>query len=95
MTSPVRQPIRQCPICDVPTSARWCCGLDLADARPWRMTRSRIRAVHVLARSRKGLDEETYRARLAAIGVTSSLQFTREQFDSFMRGLRALPDALT
>ena len=58
------------------------------------MTRARIRAVHVLARKRKGLDEETYRLRLRAVGVGSSLELSHTQFDALMRGLRALPDAV-
>mgnify|MGYP000878483846 CR=1 FL=1 len=85
--------MRTCPQCDRETAAAWCCGFDLASAPPWRMTRERIRAVHVLARSRKGLDDETYRLQLQAVGVTTSLALNRQQFHRLMRALRALPDA--
>jgi hypothetical protein len=85
---------RQCPMCETRTTARWCCGIDLAvRRRPWRMTPQRVRAVHIVARVRKGLDEDTYRMRLATLGVETSKQFSREQFRSFMAGLRSLPDA--
>lgn len=84
---------RQCPMCETRTRERWCCGIDLAVHRkPWRMTIERIRLVHVLARSRKGLDAETYRLRLRALGVESSKQLNRAQFHRFLRGLSELPD---
>lgn len=57
------------------------------------MDRSKTRAVHVLARSRKGLSDADYRAQLARVGVTSSLQLTREQFAQLMANLGDLPDA--
>lgn len=85
--------MRACPVCERETAAAWCCGIELAAAQPFRMTRERIRAVHVLARSRKGLDEETYRLQLQAVGVESSLALNRQQFHRLMRALRALPDA--
>ena len=85
--------LRTCPRCQQPTSHRWCCGLDLAVRKRWRMTRDRVRLVHVLARSRKGLSEELYRLRLAAVGVESSLQLPRVQFHQLLVGLRALPDS--
>lgn len=84
---------RTCPKCGARTNSAWCCGIDLLARCRWCMTRDRIRDVHVLALGAKGLDEETYRLRLAAIGVESCKQFTRQQFDDFMRALRALPDA--
>lgn len=85
--------LRTCPRCQQHTSHRWCCGLDLATRKRWRMTRDRVRMVHVLARSRKGLSEEMYRLRLAAVGVDSSLQLSRLQFHQLMAGLRTLPDS--
>lgn len=84
---------RECPLCGARTTRVWCCGLDLAAAKPWRMTGARVHAVHVLARAQKGLDEETYRARLGAVGLKSCLDMNRLQFHEFMRALRALPDA--
>lgn len=84
---------RTCPRCERITADRWCCGLDLACGTPWRMTRERVRHVHALAYARKGLDAETYRLRLRAVGVTSSLELDRGQFERLVRGLLALPDA--
>ena len=85
--------MRTCPVCERETAAAWCCGIELAAAQPWRMTRERVRAVHVLARSRKGLDQETSRLQLHAVGVKTSLALNRQQFNRLMRALRALPDA--
>lgn len=85
--------IRHCPRCQKSTRERWCCGIDLAACKRWRMTQDRVRLVHVLARSRKGLSDELYRLRLAAIGVESSLQLSRMQFHQLVAGLRALPDS--
>lgn len=82
-----------CPVCQTAATSPWCCGIDLTAAAPWRMTPERIRAVHVLAMTTKGLDEETYRLRLGAVGVESCKQFTREQYHTFMGALRDLPDA--
>lgn len=93
MLSQVGVTIHTCPRCQQTTSHRWCCGLDLATRKRWRMTRDRVRMVHVLARARKGLSEELYRLRLAAVGVDSSLQLSRLQFHQLMAGLRALPDS--
>lgn len=55
------------------------------------MTRDRLKLVHALAR-RKGLDDETYRLRLGAVGVTSSKELKRESFQAFVDGLNKLPD---
>lgn len=85
---------RTCPMCGAATFTGWHCGLDLsAPTAGWRMGRRELRAVHVLALVVKGLDEETYRLRLGAVGVDSSKQFSRRQFFDFMAGLRTLPDA--
>ena len=91
MTTNIRH--RYCPQCGSRTLLRWHCNIDLSARRRWAMSPERIRAVHVLARSVKGLDEETYRLRLAAVGVTSCKELSRAQFAAFMAGLRALPDA--
>jgi len=86
---------RRCPRCERLTALRNCCGIDLtARRRPWRMDAAKVRLVHVL-KARKGLDEETYRLRLAAVGAESSKQLDRERFRTFLQGLAALPDAPT
>jgi hypothetical protein len=82
-----------CPRCDKLTAEPWCCGIDLRARKRWRMTRELVRMIHVLARSRKGLTEEEYRLRLAAVGVSTSLQLGRDQFYRLLDGLRALPDS--
>lgn len=82
-----------CPRCYQSTTDRWCCGLDLLARKSWRMTPDRVRLIHVLARSRKGLTEEQYRLRLAALGADTSLRLGREQFHQLLAGLRLLPDA--
>lgn len=82
-----------CPRCDKLTAERWCCGIDLLAGKRWRMTADRVRMVHVLARSRKGLTDEEYRLRLGAVGVTTSLKLSREQYHRLLVGLRALTDS--
>ena len=56
------------------------------------MTKALVQRVHAVARGRKGLDEETYRLRVRAVGAETSKRFTREQYREFMRGLAKLPD---
>lgn len=82
-----------CPRCQKLTAASWCCGLDLTGRKRWRMTHDRVRMIHVLARSRKGLTDEEYRLRLAAVGVETSLRLGRDQFHRLLVGLRSLPDS--
>lgn len=82
-----------CPRCAQLTAERWCCGIDLLARKRWRMTHDRVRMIHVLARARKGLTEEEYRLRLAAVGVSTSLKLGRDQFHQLLVGLRSLPDA--
>lgn len=91
MTSPLVKR-RRCPRCERITAATDCCGIDLTvRRRPWSMTPVNIRLVHVL-KARKGLDEETYRLRLGAVGVDSCKQLSRTAFRTFLSGLAALPD---
>lgn len=92
--TPKRPRRRRCPRCDVLTHAPDCCGILLANARRWRMTPERIRAVQLL-RVRKGLDEETYRLRLGAVGVSTCKALTRAAFRRFVAGLQSLPDSPT
>lgn len=87
--------MRTCPRCQQSTASTWCCGLELTARKRWRMTRDRVRMIHVLARSRKGLTDEQYRLRLGAVGVDTSLKLSRDQFHNLLRGLRALPDSST
>lgn len=86
---------RKCPRCGTLTPAANCCGIELAAKRRqrWRMSSLLVRQVHAVARRQKGLDEETYRLRLGAVGVESCKQFTRLQYKGFMHELAKLPDA--
>lgn len=84
---------RTCPLCRSTVRTDYCCGIDFRAPRSaWRMTGEKVRLVHVLARSRKGLDEETYRLRLAGVGVSTSLALSRDQFHALLAGLASLPD---
>lgn len=84
--------MNQCPRCGSESSQRMCCG-EVLHRRRWKMTKERVRALRVLAHAQKGLDKETYRLRLQAIGVDSTLDLSREQYVQFIVGLRALPNA--
>lgn len=59
--------------------------------RRFAMTKDRLKLVHALARQ-KGLDDETYRLRLGAVGVGSAKELKRDTFQTFMDGLKRLPD---
>lgn len=84
---------RRCPRCERLTGASNCCGIDLTvRPRPWVMDKARIHLVHVV-KARKGLDDETYRLRLGAVGVDSCKQLSRRAFSTFLQGMAALPDA--
>lgn len=83
---------RRCPRCERLTLQRDCCGIDLfAKRRRWKMTPKLKQLVHVVA-ARKGLDDDTYRLRLRAVGVGSCSDFNRATFAVFMGALSALPD---
>jgi len=87
---------RPCPRCRalVSLSRKRCptCSADL-QRRVWTLTTVRIRALRALAHTRKGLDDETFRDRLAQLGVASTKDLTRELYHTFRAGLLALPDA--
>lgn len=84
---------RRCPRCDRLTARHDCCGIDLTvRRRRFKMTPDLLRMVHTTV-SQKGLDDETYRLRLGAVGVASSKQFDRTTFSRFMAELAKLPDA--
>lgn len=86
---------RQCPRCGHNNAAteRECshCMTSLVQP-PWRMTASRVRYVHVLARQQKGLTEEFYRLRLGAVGVATCKDLKRAQYAQFVHGLKRLPN---
>ena len=93
MTAQRRPRRKRCPRCERLTLLRNCCGVDLTvRRRRFKMTPELLRMVHATV-SRKGLDEETYRLRLGAVGVASSKQFNRGTFSRFMAELAKLPDA--
>ncbi|ODV25942.1 MAG: hypothetical protein ABT19_03245 [Rhodanobacter sp. SCN 68-63] len=85
--------MNRCPRCGTTTEQPWCCGVDLHALAPWQMTPERVRIVHVLARSQKGLSEEQYRLQLGALGVSSSRMMSRAQFYAFVQRMRSLPDS--
>lgn len=94
----MRRRVRRCPRCGQPHAGRVrkCVVCETPLTRPrWKMTKQRIKAVHVKARAQKGLDEETYRDRLAQVGVQSCKEMKRQQYVDFMKALDKLPDVET
>ncbi len=81
---------RTCPRCARRTPDAYCCGIHLAE--PFRMTRQRVLALRRHAHGRKGLDEETYRLHLQAVGAASTLELDRAQYHAILVRLNALPD---
>lgn len=72
------------------------CG-EILDSAGWEMTPKRLAAVHARARS-KGLidqhgDRDMYMVALNDIGVSSSKDFSRSQYQQFMTYVNRLPDA--
>lgn len=93
MNATPRPQRRRCPRCERLTARSDCCGIDLTvRRRRFKMTPHLLKMVHATV-AQKGLDEETYRLRLGAVGVTSSKQFKRDTFSRFMAELSRLPDA--
>lgn len=94
--NPARQ--KPCPRCRASIGARRqrCpqCQADLRRA-PWQMTAGRIRVLRTIVHTRKGLDEETYRDLLGAMGVTSTKKLTRQQYLDLRARLMSLPDSPT
>lgn len=82
---------RQCPICGGQTRARDCCGVRLGG--PFHMTGARVKALRAYAHGRKGLDQETYRLHLHAVGVDSTLHLDADRYNALLARLRGLPDA--
>lgn len=85
--------MRACPRCGCKTRASECCGIILSQRVRWRMTKLLVRRVQIAARLEKGLSEEVYRLRVAAVGAESCKKFTRTQYHTFMRELAKLPNA--
>lgn len=86
-------PIRQCPHCGVRSRRINCCGLILSERRRWRMSAAMVRHVQIFAKARKGLDEDTYRMNLAAVGASSTTKLTRTQHTELMKRLGRYPDS--
>lgn len=83
--------LRTCPLCRHRSNLERCCGVALA--MPFRMSANRVRALRAYVHGRKGLDDDTYRLHLGAVGARSTLELNREQHDALMKRLAALPDA--
>jgi hypothetical protein len=56
------------------------------------MSKALIRAVRRYAHGAKGLDQETYRLHLSAVGARHTNELTRHQHQALMERLRSLPD---
>lgn len=85
--------LRQCPHCGTRSRRINCCGVILTERRRWRMTKTMVRHVQIFARARKGLDEDTYRMNLAAVGASSTTKLTRTQHTELMQRLGRYPDS--
>ena len=84
--------LRICPLCGTTTTRTDCCGIDLTvSPRRFRMSPYLVKLVHTIA-ARKGLDDETYRMRLQAVGVDTCKALDLDRFKRFMVGLNTLPD---
>ena len=86
-------PIRQCPHCGIRSRRLVCCNIILSARRRWHMSAAMIQHVQVFARVRKGLDEESYRMNLAAVGANSTTKLTRTQHTNLMLRLGRYPDS--
>jgi hypothetical protein len=58
----------------------------------YRISKPFIIALRRLAHGRKGLDEDTYRMHVRAVGAESTTELTREQHQALVKRLVALPD---
>ncbi len=59
----------------------------------YRIGPAMVKALRRLAHGQKGLDEETYRAHVRAVGCESTLDLTRPQHAALLQRLVALPDS--
>ena len=85
--------LRQCPHCGTKSRRINCCGVILAERRRWRMTKAMVRHIQIFARARKGLDDDSYRANLTAVGADSTTKLTRAQHHELMLRLGRYPDS--
>lgn len=51
-----------------------------------------VKALRRLAHGQKGLDEDTYRMHVRAVGCESTLELTRQQHQDLIQRLLALPN---
>lgn len=86
-------PIRQCPRCGIRSRRMVCCNIILTERRRWHMTPAMVRHVQIFAKARKGLDEDTYRLNLGAVGAISTTKLTRTQHTDLMQRLGRYPDS--
>jgi hypothetical protein len=59
----------------------------------FRISPAMVKALRRLAHGQKGLDEDTYRAHVRAVGCESTLDLTRRQHAALLQRLVALPDS--
>lgn len=85
--------LHQCPRCGTRSRRLTCCGVILSERRRWHMTAPMVRHVQIFAKARKGLDDDTYRLNLTAVGATSTTKLTRDQHHDLMLRLGRYPDS--
>ncbi len=66
---------------------------NLQRSEGFRISPAMVKALRRLAHGQKGLDEETYRAHVRAVGCESTLDLTRPQHAALLQRLVALPDS--
>lgn len=81
---------RQCPRCGTKTQRVSCCGERLPDG--WHMNPRAWSALRHLAFNRKGLDGDTFRLQLHAVGALKAKSLTLLQFNDLVARLNQLPD---
>lgn len=60
--------------------------------RDFHISKPLVKALRRLAHGQKGLDEESYRAHVRAVGCESTLDLSRVQHQALLKRLLALPD---
>lgn len=58
----------------------------------FRISKPLIKALRRLAHGQKGIDADTYRDHVRAVGCESTLDLNREQHQALLQRLLALPD---
>ena len=84
-------PNRECPVCGTKTDASTCCGIHLGGV--FVMSKARIRSLRAYAHGTKGLDADTYRLHVSAVGARSTVDLTWPQYNELLKRLAKLPDA--